>query len=79
MGEAHSVPDFWIRGTGDVTGCDYLVRLSSPCCIVRVAHPDSDCAVLLEKIVVVGEGGHEFAVAQCVDPEPDAVTHQAIL
>jgi len=36
MGEAHSVPDFWIWGTGDVTGCDYLVRLPSPRCIVCV-------------------------------------------
>jgi len=45
MGEAHSVPDFWTRGTGDVTGCDYLVRLLSPRCIVCVAQLDPDRAV----------------------------------
>jgi hypothetical protein len=71
------IADRWIHGEGTETETEYLVRTVPPRCIVQIESDET--GALLAPIVVVNEYGEGFAVVAWIDPEPDEMTHRAML
>jgi len=69
--------DRWLHAEGDLTGDEYIVRLISPCCIIRIGESLSDPQ--LGGPIVENRFGEDFAVVHWLEDRPSLEEEERIL
>lgn len=69
--------DRWLHAEGDLTGDEYIVRLISPCCIIRIGESLSDPQ--LGGPVIENQYGEDFAVVHWLEERPSWEEEERIL